>query len=259
MQNLRKHVDIKIVTNDDQALRYANKPNFAQFTIIDENTLALTHMRKTKIKFDRPYPVGPCILELARLHMYRMLYDYVKPKWGDRVELLMTDTDSLVLEIRTKDVYEDIKDDIPELFDTSNYPKDHPLYTEQNKKVLGRFKEKTGGKQMIEFCGANAKHYSELMDDGDNIKKCKGIKRAVKKKTLQHEDYKRCVLINEDQMRRMNIIRSHQHQLFTETMYKVTLSNKDDKRVICEDSIHTYAHGHYETWSGGSSVSEGTT
>ena len=60
-------------------------------------------------------------------------------------------------------------------------------------------------------------------------------------------------------MRRMNIIRSHKHQLFTETMYKVALSNKDDKRWICKDGIHTYAHGHYKTWCGRNSVSEGTT
>ena len=82
MENLRKHFDIKIVTNDEQALRWANKPNFPRFTIIDEDTLALAHMRKTKIKFDRPFPIGPCVLELARLHMYRMLYDYIKTEMG---------------------------------------------------------------------------------------------------------------------------------------------------------------------------------
>ena len=195
MENLRKHADISFVTSDEQALRYANKPNFAKFTIIEEKTLSLVHMRKMKIKFDTPFPIGACVLELARLHMYKMQCDYVKTKWEKIVELLMTDTDSLILEIRTKDYYEDIKDDITELFDTGNYLKDHPLYTDQNKKVIGKFKDETGGKQMIEFCGANAKNYSELMDDGNNIKKCKGIKRSVKNRTLQHEDYKRCFYI----------------------------------------------------------------
>lgn len=101
----------------------------------------------------------------------------------------MTDTDSLVLEITTDGVYGDIKDEIGWLFDTSNYPKDHPLYNEINKKVIGKFMDETGGKQMIEFCGANAKSYSELMDDGTEIKKCKGIKKGVVKKTLHHNDY----------------------------------------------------------------------
>ena len=40
IENLRKHVDVKIdVTNDKQAKRRACKPNVAGFTIIDEKTL----------------------------------------------------------------------------------------------------------------------------------------------------------------------------------------------------------------------------
>lgn len=159
----------------------------------------------------------------------------------------MTDTDSVVLEIRCKDVYEDIKADIGELFDTRNYPEDYPLYTEVNKKVIGQFKDETGGKQMIEFCGANATNYSELMDGGYEIKKCKGLKKCVKNKTLTPSDYKRCVLGNENQMRNMNFIRSRKHEVTTETVYKVALSNRDEKRVICEYGINTYAHGHYKT------------
>ena len=46
-------------------------------------------------------------------------------------------------------------------------------------------------------------------------------------------------------MRDMNIIRSHLHQLYTETVNKVALSANDDKRIIREDGIHTYAIGHY--------------
>ena len=45
-------------------------------------------------------------------------------------------------------------------------------------------------------------------------------------------------------MRSMNIIRSHKHEIFTETVNKIALSANDDKRVIREDGIHTFAHGH---------------
>ena len=103
-------------------------------------------MRKTNIKFHRPYPVGTCVFELAKLHMYKMLYDYIKVKWGNNVELVMTDTDSFVFEIKTEDVYNDIKADVLERFDTSNYPKDHPIYTDVNKKVIGKFKDEAGGR-----------------------------------------------------------------------------------------------------------------
>ena len=57
----------------------------------------------------------------------------------------------------------------------------------------------------------------------------------------------------------MNVIRSHEHEVFTETVNKVALSSEDDKRFILEDKIHTLAHGHYKTESGGRCVSSGTT
>ena len=62
-------------------------------------------------------------------------------------------------------------------------------------------------------------------------------------------------------MRKMNVIRSHKHDVYTETVNKVALSADDDKRIICEDGIHTFAYGHYRcnTELGGSSVSSGTT
>ena len=44
--------------------------------------------------------------------MYGTHYDYIKPKYGDKVQLLMTDTDSLIYEIKTDDYYKDIEDDI---------------------------------------------------------------------------------------------------------------------------------------------------
>jgi len=47
-------------------------------------------------------------------------------------------------------------------------------------------------------------------------------------------------------MRRMNIIRSRVHQLFTEEINKVALSAEDDKRVIQWDGVHTFAIGHYK-------------
>jgi hypothetical protein len=58
--------------------------------------------------------------------MYEFHYDYIKPKYGDKARLLMTDTDSLVYEIETDDCYADTKHDVQARFDTSNYPKDQP-------------------------------------------------------------------------------------------------------------------------------------
>jgi len=57
----------------------------------------------------------------------------------------------------------------------------------------------------------------------------------------------------------MNVIRSHNHDIYAKTVNKVALSHEDDKRIIREDDIHTYAYGHYNTLSGGNSVSLETT
>jgi hypothetical protein len=55
------------------------------------------------------------------------MYDFyyrLKERYGDRIKLLYTDTDSLIISIQTKDFYEDMKDMIDE-FDTSDYEKDN--------------------------------------------------------------------------------------------------------------------------------------
>ena len=43
----------------------------------------------------------------------------------------------------------------------------------------------------------------------------------------------------------MNIICSRAHNIYTEKINKVALSCEDDKRLICEDGVHTFALGHF--------------
>ncbi|XP_048587295.1 uncharacterized protein LOC125570163 [Nematostella vectensis] len=201
------------------------------------------------------------ILDLSKTLMYDFHYNFVKPKYGEDAKLLFTDTDSLMYEIETKDFYEDISGDVRSMFDTSNFPKGHPSGIEVgvNKKVIGMFKDEAGGQQITEFVGLRAKLYSYKMDEGKEEKKCKGVKRAVVKKSIGFDDYKDCLFGKKPQMRLMNVIRSHKHDVYTETVNKVALSHEDDKRVICDDGIHTFAYGHFRTLLGGGSVSSGTT
>jgi len=48
-------------------------------------------------------------------------------------------------------------------------------------------------------------------------------------------------------MKKMNVIRSRLHEVFSEEVNKIALSSEDDKRVIyiMEDGIHIKAYGHY--------------
>ena len=110
------------------------------------------------------------------------------------------------------------------------------------------FKDECGGKIMQEFVGLRAKLYSYKMYEGDETKKCKGVKSSVVKKEFTFKDYKNCLfggLADGKQMRTMNVIRSHRHEVYTEQVNKIALSAEDDKRVVLEDRVHTLARGHY--------------
>ena len=233
MENIRNRVDIHLVTNEKQTSKFISKPNCQHRTIFCDN-LAAIHMKKTHLVFNKPVYLGMCILDLSKTLMYKFHYNYIKPKYGEKAKLLFTDTDSLMYEIETDDFYKDIFPDVRDKFDTSNYPKDHPsgIETGVNKKVTGMFKNEAGGLIISEFVGLRAKLYSfKILKIAAEIfeeKKCKGTKKAVVKKNITFDDYKRCLFNNVNQMRSMNVLRNHNHEIFAETVNKVALSYNDD-------------------------------
>ena len=175
--------------------------------------------------------------------MYDFHYNYIKPKYGKKAELLFTDTDSLMYQIQTEDFYKDISADIKTKFDTSDYPKDHPsgILTGENKKVIGMFKDEVAGKQITHFIGLRPKLYSFKIEEGKNVKKCKGIKKSVVSKGITFEHYFDCLFTGEKQMRSMKIIQSKNHDIYSKEVNKIALSSEDNKRRILEDKIHTKA------------------
>ena len=92
--------------------------------------------------------------------------------------------------------------------------------------------------------GLRSKLYSYKLAGKDH-KKCKGVKKNIVKNFITHDDYKACLFTKIKQSRKMNVIRSHLHDIYSEEVNKVALSAYDDKRVILEDGIHTLAYGHY--------------
>jgi hypothetical protein len=121
MENIENHVDIRLVGNEKEAL-LAAKISYDRCTIFDQNLIAV-HMRRTKLKYNKPIYLGMCILDLSKTLMYNFHYDYIKMKYRNKAKLLFTDTDSLTYEIQTKDYYNDIANDVQVRFDTSEYPK----------------------------------------------------------------------------------------------------------------------------------------
>ena len=247
MENIRNRVNVKLVNNEEKARKLIAKPNYKSCKIFSENLISV-HMKKTSLVMNKPIYLGACILDLSKTIMYDFHYNYIKPMYKDKAKLLFTDTDSLMYEIETEDFYKDISGDVKDRFDTSDYPDNHPsgIPTGINKKVLGMFKDEAMGKSIKEFVGLRAKLYSYKMFEGEESKKCKGIKKQVVERSITHEDYKTCLLTGKEQLRKMPVIRSYDHEVYTEEVNKVALSAEDDKRYIMEDGIHTMAWGHYK-------------
>ena len=248
MENIRNRVNVKLVNTQERLRKLVAKPNLKSPPKIFSENLVSVHLKKTSLTMNKPVYLGMCILDLSKTIMYDFHYNYIKPKYGVKTKLLFTDTDSLMYEIETEDFYKDISEDVKDRFDTSDYPENHPsgIPTGINKKVLGMFKDEAAGKIIIEFVGLRAKLYSYLMDEGKEHKKCKGIKKQVVATSIKHEDYKTCLTTGKEQLRKQNIIRSYEHEVFTEEVNKVALSALDDKRYILGDGIHTLAWGHYK-------------
>jgi hypothetical protein len=246
MENVRNRVDIRIVNNEKKWNKLAKKHNFKSVTIFSENLVAV-HMRRTSVKLRKPIYLGMSILDISKTLMYDLHYNYIKPMYGNDAELLFTDTDSLCYEITTGDFLKDISEDVHERFDTSNVDKDNPsgIPTGINRKVIGMMKSETGEKQIEQFVGLRAKLYAyKMAEDGKEEKKCKGVKKTTIKNEITFDNYKECLFSGERQWRGMNVFRSRLHEIYTERIVKVALSASDDKRIICEDGIHTLAIEH---------------
>ena len=137
-------------------------------------------MKKTRVKMAKPLYLGMSILDISKILMYKFWYDYINPKYGDRTKLCYTDTDSLIIYIKTKYFFEDISNDVDRQFDTSNYDR-----IGKNKKVPRLLKDKLGGKIITQDVALRPKTYAYLMDDCSDHKKAKGTKKCVIKQRLQ--------------------------------------------------------------------------
>ena len=244
MENIRKRVDVRLVTDDKKLLKYVSKPTYVSSKIFNENLVAI-HKIKEQLCLNRPAYIGMCILNLSKTLMYDFHYNYILKKYRDKAKLLFTDTDSLTYEIEADDIYQDFWND-KEKFDNSDYHESSPYFDKTNKKVIGKFKDETAGVPICEFIGLRSKMYSYIKDNDQVGKTAKGIKKNVIKKDITHENYKNVLFNNEQMHHTMKTIRSNNHQLGSYELNKVSLSCFDDKRYIHNNGVTSYAYGHYK-------------
>ena len=188
IENQKSQTEIRYVQNSAQALSYLNSPYTKGYTIVNES-LIIFEQTKKKVVLDRPIQIGVTILEYAKLVMFGYYHNVIKKCFGERVKLLYSDTDSFVIELRTRDLYEDLNA-ISHTLDTSNFPKENHylsgLYTNDNNSQLFYFKSEVGADDIIAFVVLRAKVYS-LIRVGEKrgemlieiLNKLKGVNRGA--------------------------------------------------------------------------------
>jgi len=132
--------------------------------------VTLTHQGQGQGQGHGPFEV-PTIAHNDRYHyssklvMYEFYYDCLLPKFGDRLHLCFTDTDNFICDVESEDLVADLRS-ISDLLDTSNFDRDHPLFSEANRRTLEKFKSETADVPPTEFCGLRSKMYSLATLDG---------------------------------------------------------------------------------------------
>ena len=243
--NIRKHRNIKLITNREAYLKAVMKPNFKSGVRFSESLMGC-EMGKIKVVMNKPVHLGQAILDLSKIVMYEFHYDYMKPKNHNKsLALCYMDTDSLIYSIETDDFYKDIAEDVKDRFDMSGYNPDRPLPIGLKKKVIGLMKDELGGEKMTEFITLRQKMYAYKTGSAES-KKCKGIKKCVVRKTISFKDYKNCLLSGETSYRSQLMFRSSKHEIGTLEVNNLVLSRDDDKRITV-NGINNLATGHHKT------------
>ena len=222
MENIRKHRNIKLVTNREAYLKAVMTTNFKSGVLFGENLMGC-EMGKIKVVMNKPVYLGQAILDLSKIVMYVFHYDYMKQKYSEGLTLCYMDTDSLIYDIETDDFYKDIADDVKDRFDTSGYNPHKPLPVGLNKKVIGLMKDELGGEIITEFVTLRPKMYAYKTGESES-KKYKGIKKCVVRKTISFEGYKACLFSGETSNRSQLMFRSSKHALKTLEVNKLALS-----------------------------------
>ena len=240
--NLENRVNVKLISDPNRLLNNIKNPRFKDAKIINSKLVQLS-LQKPKINISIPYYIGVAILELSKLVMMQWHYDYFVKKYGyTNINLCMTDTDSLLYLVKTRDIYLDMKHNSG--FDLSNFDDAHPCKNNINKGKLFYLKDEMGGKPIHSFVGLRSKSYG--IDLGNDTKKIigKGIPR-YKLSKLSFQDLYHSLIKKEISKTSSNHIRSYNHKTFNIEQNKISLSPFDDKRYLNDDGITTRPFGHY--------------
>ena len=237
MENLQKRINVRLINNAKDFLKYTSRPNYITHKIVSKDYAAI-HEIKPILMLNKPIYVGFTVLELSKWLMYDFHYNFIKKNFN--AELLFTDTDSLTYEIKSENAYEEFfkwKD----LFDFSNYLKDSKFFDDANKKVIGKMKDEFGGVIATDFV-VKSKMYSIKKIYGKESNTAKGVNIATEFNKFKD------VLFNKKIIKhKMKTIQAKKHKIGTYEVNKTSVSCFDDKRYVLDDGIYTLAYFHKDS------------
>ena len=257
MESVRGRHDFRFQTTQSQLVKATRNPRLKLPLHIYNENLTGAMFYPSRVTLDKAIYCGGAILDMSKTWMAHYWYDYLVKKYKpENLSLCMTDTDSFLFKVQCEDFYKDMKED-SHWYETSNYDKEHWLFSSSNKKKPGLFKDEFAGRPIRESIGLKAKMYSVVGDiEDDEVKtkingekvRCitgKGTPKYILKQT-SHQIYKDCLLKNENIIREMRRIGSKDHQLYTSVQKKVCGNAFDDKGYIVSDDVETIKYGHYK-------------
>lgn len=179
--------------------------DFKNVIPISPNMLIVESLQK-KVILDKPEYIGMQILDLSKILMYDFYYNNIKAHFK-RTDLIMTDTDSLFVLVEceeNRDAY-DIQIEQAHLYDFSDVQPgcalfqkiqvhceknglDFKTFVNENKKVVGKMKNKVGNSEIVEAVSIKSKCYDFLTKDNETHKKLMGINYGVAQDDISHED-----------------------------------------------------------------------
>ena len=239
LENIRNRLGLELIKKDNikKIVDQQSKLTFNGIQKSYENYDSYT-FKQNQVVMDKAIYVGFAILELSKLHMYETYYDTLQPYFGqDNLQLHYIDTDGMFLSMKTTDIIKDLKN-LEDIFDFSNLDKNHELFSEKNKKVVGKFKIETPKNFWIdEFVCLRSKAYSfKCKNNDENKNKVKGISKS-QSKHIKFEEYYNCLFGKEYQKECNNyIIRSINPEMVLQEVKKSTLSIFDDKRCYINET-----------------------
>jgi hypothetical protein len=247
MENVRNRKDYRLRNSLESALKDTSKPHFLRAYRFTENLL-LNELINLEVKLNKPIFIGQAVLDLSKLVMYELRYvkfPRYEELFGGRIEVLGGDTDSLFCKISGIDLYERLHPEMLNdgLLDSSNFPRDHKLYSDRYKAVLGCIKDELPGQVIREAVLLKPKCYSMQTVAGYEKKTAKEVQYCVRQ-GLPHAKYLEVYHCQLEIVRPVRRFSTKDHVVTTIEQQKWALSCTDTKRAWLDDNT-SLPYGHF--------------